>query len=158
MAENADAVATGPAPLTDARVTIVNPVFRNSSPEVPEWLQGLSGDAKETVTILPSIIAEVAPDAHEIIYHSALGYGPTGSGFDRILYISVFKDHINLGFFYGAGLDDPGALLKGSGKQMRHVKLTSSQSLPAPVIKQLLGLAWPDGLARVPGRHGSKRR
>jgi hypothetical protein len=110
------------------------------------------------VTILRGMLSEVAPDAHEIIYHGALGYGPTDSGFDRILYISVFSDHINLGLFYGAGLPDPDALLSGSGKQMRHVKLTSAQSWPAPAIRQLLELAWPDGLARVQGRHGSKRR
>ena len=54
--------------------------------------------------------------------------------------------------------DDPCAQLKGGGKHMRHVTLTSGQSLPAPEIRQLLGRAWPDGLVRGPGRHGSKRR
>jgi len=123
-----------------------------------EWLRQLSDNDREIVSVLRGIIAGVAPDAHEIIYHGALGYGPADSGFDRILYISVFNDHINLGLFYGAALPGPDALLKGSGERMRHVKLTSADSLPTPAIKQLLGLAWPDGLARVQGRHGSKRR
>jgi hypothetical protein len=136
----------------------VDLAFRYGSADVAEWLQRLRAGDREIVTILREIVSEVAPDAHEIIYHGALGYGPSPSGLDRILYISVFNDHINLGLFYGAGLSDPDALLRGSGKQMRHVKLTSAQSLPAPAIRQLLELAWPDGLARVQGRHGSKPR
>jgi hypothetical protein len=136
----------------------VDLAFRYGSADVAEWLQRLSAGDRDIVTILRGIISQVAPDAHETVYHGALGYGPTDSGFDRILYISVFNDHINLGLFYGAGLPDPDGLLRGSGKQMRHVKLTSPQSLPVPAIRQLLELAWPDGLARVQGRHASKRR
>ena len=136
----------------------MDPVFTNSAPEVSEWLRGLTGEDRVIVVALRGIIAEVALEAHEIVYHGALGYGPTDSGFDRILYISVFNDHINLGLLYGAELDGPDALLEGSGKQMRHVRLTSSRALPADAIRQLLGLAWPDGLARVQGRHGAKRR
>jgi hypothetical protein len=79
----------------------VDPVFGHSSTEVVEWLQWLSDNDREIITVLRGIIAGVAPGAHEIIYHGALGYGPTDSGFDRILYISVFNDHINLGLFYG---------------------------------------------------------
>jgi hypothetical protein len=75
-----------------------------------------------------------------------------------VFYISAFKDHINLGFFYGAGLDDPDALLAGSGKQMRHIKIRSSESLPSAGIRRLLEQAWPDGLARVQGRHASRLR
>jgi hypothetical protein len=136
----------------------VDLAFRYGSADVAEWLERLPAGDREMVTILRGLISEVAPDAHEIIYHGALGYGPTDSGFDRILYVSVFNDHIDLGLFYGAGQPDPDALLRGSGKQMRHVKLTSAQSLPGPAIRQLLELAWPDGLVRVQGRHGSKRQ
>lgn len=103
------------------------------------------------------IIVGVAPDAHEIIYHDALGYGPTDSGFDRIIYISAFKDHINLGLFYGAGLPDPDTLLAGNGKQMRHLKIRSGESTPRLAIRQLLEIAWPAGLARVQARHAPKR-
>jgi hypothetical protein len=61
-------VAPGAASLGGTKIYIVNPVFGYSSPEVPEWLGGLSGDDEEIVTVLRGIIAEVAPDAHEIIY------------------------------------------------------------------------------------------
>jgi hypothetical protein len=38
-------------------------------------------------------------------------------------YVNSFKSHVNVGFFYGALLEDPAGLLEGSGKRMRHVKL-----------------------------------
>ena len=129
-----------------------------ASDQVAEWLRQLPPNDREIVDALRGMIAGIAPDAHEIIYHDALGYGPAASGFDRIFYISVFKDHINLGFFYGAGLPDPDALLTGSGKQMRHVKIRSAESMPRAAITQLLDLAWPVGLTRVQARHAPKRR
>jgi hypothetical protein len=37
-------------------------------------------------------------------------------------YVDVFKSRTNVGFFYGAHLDDPAGLLEGAGKNMRHVR------------------------------------
>lgn len=34
-----------------------------------------------------------------------------------------FKDHVNVGFFRGSTLSDPGGLMQGTGKLGRHVKL-----------------------------------
>jgi hypothetical protein len=144
-------------PSADARVARVDPAFGHSSARVAEWLRRRPADDGEIIAALRGMICEVAADAHEIVYHDALGYGPTDSGFDRILYISVFKDHVNLGLFYGAGLHDPQALLAGSGKQMRHVKIRPGAPLPRAAIRQLLEEAWPAGLVRVQDRHARKR-
>lgn len=38
-------------------------------------------------------------------------------------YVNAFSQHVNVGFFVGAWLDDPDGLLEGQGKRMRHVKL-----------------------------------
>jgi hypothetical protein len=126
--------------------------------EVEDWLARLSPDHAIVVGTLRRLITEAAPGAHEIVYHDALGYGPTDKGFDRVFYISAFKDHINLGFFYGAELEDPDALLAGGGKQMRHIKIRSSESLSAAAIRPLLEQAWPYGLTRVQDRHRPKPR
>jgi hypothetical protein len=83
----------------------------------------------------------------------ALGYGPTDSGFDRILYITVFENHLNLGFFFGGFVLDPEGLLVGSGKRMRHLKLRSLQESENPAITSLLAYAWADGLKRVEQLH-----
>jgi len=52
-------------------------------------------------------------------------------------YVDVFKSHTNIGFFYGAHLDDPAGLLEGTGKNMRHVKLKTGRE-PDPVALQSL--------------------
>ena len=98
-------------------------------------------------------MGSVASEAHEIIYHDALGYGPTDSGFDRIVYVTVFETHLNLGFFFGGFLPDPEGLLVGSGKRMRHIKIRSLQESENPAIKSLLAHAWTDGLERAEQLH-----
>ncbi len=120
---------------------------------VRAWLETLPVEKKPTINNLRRLIGSVAPEAHEIIYHDALGYGPTDSGFDRILYVTVFETHINLGFFFGGFLPDPERLLVGSGKRMRHIKIRSLQESENPAITSLLAQAWGDGLKRVEQLH-----
>ena len=126
-----------------------------STPTEPvrAWLENLSAEKKPTVETLRRLIASAAPEAHEIIYHDALGYGPTDSGFDRILYVTVFETYMNLGFFFGGFLPDPEGLLVGNGKRMRHVKIRSLQECKNPTISNLLAQAWVDGLQRVEQLH-----
>ncbi len=120
---------------------------------VRAWLEHLPSEKKPTVETLRRLIGLVAPEAHEIIYHDALGYGPTESGFDRIVYVTVFETHVNLGFFFGGFLPDPEGLLVGSGKRMRHLKIRSLQEAEHPALTRLLAQAWADGLKRVEQLH-----
>lgn len=120
---------------------------------VRAWLENLPTEKKPTVEALRRLIGSIAPEAHEIVYHDALGYGPTDSGFDRILYIMVFETYLNLGFFFGGFLLDPEGLLVGSGKRMRHIKIRSLQQCENPAISSLLAQAWADGLQRVEQLH-----
>jgi len=120
---------------------------------VQAWLENLPAAKKLTVETLRRLIESAAPEAHEIIYHDALGYGPTDSGFDRIFYVTVFETHVNLGFFFGGFLPDPEVLLVGSGKRMRHIKIRSLQECENPAISSLLAQAWADGLPRVEQLH-----
>jgi len=121
--------------------------------QVRVWLENLPSEKKLTVEALRRLIGSVAPEAHEIIYHDALGYGPTDSGFDRIVYVTVFENHLNLGFFFGGFLPDPEGLLVGSGKRMRHLTIRSVQESENPAITRLLAHAWADGLKRVEQLH-----
>ncbi len=120
---------------------------------VRAWLENLPAEKKPTTELLRRLIAAVAPEAHEIIYHDALGYGLTDSGFDRIFYITVFAAYVNLGFFFGGFLLDPEGLLVGSGKRMRHIKIRSVQECENPAITSLLAQAWADGVQRVEQLH-----
>src|SRR5262249_15631936 len=121
---------------------------------VRAWLAKVPASQEPVVTALRTLVRTVVPDAHEIVYHDALGYGPSDSGFDRILYIAIFGTHVNLGFFYRGLVPDPEGLLTGSGNRMRHSKMRSPQECMHPALPRLLDQAWAVGLQCVAQRHG----
>jgi hypothetical protein len=48
------------------------------------------------------------------------------------------KEHLSLAFVRGAKLPDPGKLLEGTGKGVRHVKLWSVADVKRPGVKKLI--------------------
>ena len=64
-------------------------------------------------------------------------------------YVNSFKNHVNVGFFYGAMLADPAGLLEGSGKRMRHVKLKPGLELNTAALCDLIDAAYLDIRARL---------
>ena len=64
-------------------------------------------------------------------------------------YVNVFTSHVNVGFFHGATLLDPARLLQGTGKFMRHVKLTPGTATNAAELSRLIEAAYADIKARV---------
>jgi hypothetical protein len=59
-------------------------------------------------------------------------------------YVNAFSAHVNVGFFYGAALDDRAGLLEGTGKRMRHVKLRWGQQVNAAALSELIAAAYRD--------------
>jgi hypothetical protein len=59
-------------------------------------------------------------------------------------YVNSFNEHVNVGFFFGAVLDDPARLLEGTGKRMRHVKLSPGQHIDAAALAELIAAAYSD--------------
>ena len=64
-------------------------------------------------------------------------------------YVNTFKNHVNVGFFYGALLEDPAGLLEGSGKRMRHVKLEPNSPFDAQGLRKLIADAYTDIKSRL---------
>jgi hypothetical protein len=71
-------------------------------------------------------------------------------------YVNSFKNHVNVGFFYGALLEDPAGLLEGSGKRMRHVKLRPGPELNTAALRDLINAAYVDIRARLGGEPSSR--
>lgn len=59
-------------------------------------------------------------------------------------YVNAFKAHASVGFFHGAALPDPGGLLEGDGKRMRHMKLRSGQAVDVDALQALITAASRD--------------
>jgi hypothetical protein len=75
---------------------------------------------------------------------ACVGHTPFG-------YVKSFKSHVNVGFFYGAALEDPAGLLEGSGRRMRHVKLKPGPELNVAPLRDLIDAAYLDIRARLGG-------
>ena len=59
-------------------------------------------------------------------------------------YVNVFKAHVNVGFFFGAELNDPDGLLEGSGRRMRHVKVRPGADRHFAALSALIDTAYAD--------------
>jgi hypothetical protein len=66
-------------------------------------------------------------------------------------YVNVFRDHVNVGFFHGAALDNGDKLLEGTGKRMRHVKLRPGRQIDLAALSKLIDEAYVDIKARLEG-------
>ena len=64
-------------------------------------------------------------------------------------YVAAFSAHANVGFHFGAELDDPAGLLEGAGKRMRHVKLRWGEPFDEAALVALIAAAYADIHARV---------
>ena len=64
-------------------------------------------------------------------------------------YVNAFKAHVNVGFFRGAEIADPGRLLEGTGKFMRHVKLRPEGGIDASALAKLIETAYTDMRRRL---------
>lgn len=53
-------------------------------------------------------------------------------------YLGCFSKTVNLGFLRGAHLDDPEAVLRGTGKDGRHVQVRSAEDIDPAVLRPLL--------------------
>ncbi len=97
-------------------------------------VQHLARQAKALITSIMPNVVEIAWPAQNIIGY---GVGPKKMS-EQFCYIALFKERINLGFYYGADLPDPAHLLEGTGNALRHVKISSIEQLENPALVKLV--------------------
>jgi len=68
---------------------------------------------------------------------ASFGVGPKKKT-EHYAYIGVQPSHVNLGFYHGTSLSDPAALLEGTGKELRHLKLRSVSEVKHPSVAALV--------------------
>ncbi len=60
---------------------------------------------------------------------------------ESYLYLMPHPDRVNLGLWWGAMLDDPNALMEGTGKKLRHVKIFDQETARSAKIAHLVHTA-----------------
>ena len=93
---------------------------------------------------LRALLAEIMPGLTEVPWghQKTVGYGVGPKKMsEHFCYLAPQKNHVNLGFMYGADLPDPEGLLEGNGKLMRHVKIKTREDAARPAIRNLIEAA-----------------
>ena len=102
-----------------------------------EAIQGLALAARK-------LILEEAPEASEFVYevytiadHFAFTERPS----DAFVFTTAHANWVNLGFNFGVLLPDPGGLLRGEGKLIRHIRIAQPTDLDAAGVRDLVRAA-----------------
>jgi hypothetical protein len=85
-------------------------------------------------------------DVRELLHD---GHPTACVGDAAFAYVNAFTAHVNVGFFRGAEIDDPGHLLEGTGKFMRHVKLRPDRAVDATALMTLIANSYTDMQRRL---------
>ena len=104
---------------------------------VDDWINESEDWQKVYLKHLRTIILAAVPDAEE-----ALKWGqPCYSRNSLFCYLQRAKAHVTLGFQKGAQMSDPGGLLEGEGKLMRHVRFGRNAVIDEPACISLIEAA-----------------
>ena len=113
---------------------------------IDTWLRSQRADLRPFVESWFSHMRKCGGDVRELMHDGC----PTACVDDAAFgYVNAFSDHVNVGFFFGAFLKDPGRLLEGTGKRMRHVKLWPGQDVDAVAVGNLIDVAYTDIRVRL---------
>ncbi len=129
----------------------MNQIFRFSSsvkrdPAIDAWMKEHSGELGAIARLWFDVMRERGNDVRELLHDGH----PTACVADAAFaYVNAFTAHINVGFFHGAELADPGRLLEGTGKYMRHVKLRPEGDVDATALVELIETAYTDMKERL---------
>ena len=115
-------------------------------PAIEWWMKAHRGELGEMARRWFEVMRGCGDEVREVLHDGA----PTACLGDAAFgYVNVFTAHVNVGFFQGAALADPGRLLEGSGKRMRHVKLKAGVANDDRAIRALIEAAYLDVKERV---------
>jgi hypothetical protein len=108
--------------------------------EVIKFLSGQSEPVQEIALKMRDMILKNIPGLIEQIDLPAnmLAYGFARTYKDLVCVVMPYKNYVNLGFPRGAHLSDPNGQLTGSGKNARHIKISTISELENPALLDLL--------------------
>jgi hypothetical protein len=115
-------------------------------PSIDIWMRQHTGELGEIARHWFEVMRKCGEDVREVLHDGH----PTACVADAAFaYVNAFKAHVNVGFFRGAELADPVGLLEGTGKRMRHVKLSPGRVFDATALSRLIRAAYIDMKERV---------
>ena len=122
------------------------PSATRRDPRVEAWFSGVTDPLRLMVQPWFTHMRGCGADVRELLHDGC----PVACVGDAAFgYVNAFAAHAAIGFYTGATLADPGGLLEGDGKRMRHVKLRPGQRLDEDALGALIAAAYRDVKARA---------
>jgi hypothetical protein len=115
-------------------------------PAIEAWVHAHSDELGRIALRWLEVMRNCGDDVRELLHD---GHPTACVGDAAFAYVNAFTAHVNVGFFRGAELADPDGLLEGTGKFMRHVKLSPERQVDARALATLIGSAYGDMKARL---------
>ena len=94
---------------------------------VEDYIQSQSPPIVRIMIALRELLHKTAPEARGSMKWAQPVYESGGP----MIFLKAFKKNVQFGFWRGASLEDPGSLLVGNGKTMRHVLITDVSEVQA---------------------------
>ena len=115
-------------------------------PAIDVWLRAQRNDLRPLAETWFTRMRQCGDDVRELMHDGC----PTACVGDAAFgYVNAFTDHVNVGFFFGALLNDPLRLIEGTGKRGRHVKLWPGRDMDPTALAKLVDAAYVDIRARL---------
>ena len=126
-------------------------LFRFSSsverdPAIEVWMEEHAGELGAIARRWFEVMRGCGADVRELLHD---GHPTACVGDAAFAYVNAFKAHVNVGFFRGAEIADPKGLLVGTGKFMRHVKLSPEADVDTAALMKLIETAYADMKRRL---------
>lgn len=117
------------------------------------FLEPFDQGVQEIALKLRAFVLDTYPDTNELIYDNynalAIGYSLSDKQKEMFCHIAVYSKYVNMGFDHGVDLYDPGKLLKGTGKRIRHITVTDFGTFQKRNVKKLLEQSHQLALASI---------
>ena len=102
-----------------------------------ELVRGIAEDLRSLVIGLHPDTVEVPRKGDKAV---AFGFGEKKMS-ESYCYVAPQTGYVNLGFWWGAELEDPNGLLEGTGKKLRHVKIRDRATACSAKVAHLMHTA-----------------
>jgi hypothetical protein len=100
-----------------------------------EYFAAQTPKHQTVIRALRKLVGRVAPHLEESV---KWGNGCWLNGRVPVVYIYSAPDHVQFGFFAGAALNDPGGLLRGQGKFVRHIRVVKPADIDRDTFSAFL--------------------
>lgn len=122
------------------------PTSVEKDPAIDVWMHQHSDKLGTIAQRWFEIMRSCGDDVRELLHD---GHPTACVGDAAFAYVNAFKAHVNVGFFRGTEIADPNGLLEGTGKFMRHVKLSLAREVDAAALTKLIETAYTEIKSRL---------